>query len=89
MPSTKSILHKMAVDRTDDTCTCDLTVDQDKNDQPSAAITTGAGEIILIVHLRYCDGAANVDFSDEMSEAFLSQQQADVFTLNHCGEDPF
>ena len=56
------------------------------NNQPSAAITTGAGETIPVVHLRYCVGAAKLVFSDE---ALLSQQQADVFTWNHCEEDAY
>ena len=59
------------------------------NNQPSASITTGAGETISVVHLRYCVGAAKLVFSDEVNEALLSQQQADVFTWNHCGEDAY
>ena len=59
------------------------------NNQPSAAITTGAGETIPVVHLRYCVGAAKLVFSEEVNEALLSQQQADVFTWNHCGEDAY
>ena len=57
--------------------------------QPSAAITTGAGKTIPIVHLRYCVDAAKLIFSDEVNEAILSQQQADFFTWNHCGEDAY
>ena len=59
------------------------------NNQPSAAITTGAGETIPIVHLRYCVCAAKLVFSDEVNKALLFQQQADVFTWNHGGEDAY
>ena len=43
----------------------------------------------MFVHLRYCFGAAKFVFSDEVNEALLSQQQVDVFTWNHCGEDAY
>ena len=59
------------------------------NNQPSPAITAGAGRTFSVVHLRYCVGAAELVFSDEMNEALLYKQQADVFTWNHCGEDAY
>ena len=39
--------------------------------QPSAAITTDAGETITIVHLRYCVGSAKLVFSDEVNEVYF------------------
>ena len=66
--------------------TCDLAVDRDQ--------TTNLVQQLQQVQEKpspffTCVGAAKLIFSDEVNEALLSQQQADVFTWNHCGEDAY
>ena len=75
----------MAVDRecyirlsTEDTC--DLAVKRDQTTNLVQQLQQVQEKTIPVVHLRYCVGAAELVFSDEVNEALLYKQQADIFT---------